>query len=450
MKPPFGVNVPTAEGQAEDDVEVVPAPSIAEVDACRVARWRAVPSLDASAFRATTIPLPSEFVDYLLEDGLSLPAGSEAMPARVDPDVGERLESAFSRSDEEEEEEEDHDDDVSPKRSDIKSKLMQLRELRKDVRKNLTLSKDMMNTKITTTMELPPTKETPPTSHHHPDTAVGAGRNAVTTLQARRKLDSEHPSNVPTPRRNEENRSVLLNKNQLTTQSTFTRIEDLMIRQEQMWSELISLQRLVYDPPWLPSLEARLEKLETQMEEAIMRIDAVERKQKEIDNSSKQQARLTNWTLRTASSMVLNDDDAKRTNQSKMKKSKNKISGRHMNEVLSNEILRTKDENSKGKAMLKILSRKHSKLSELTPKACAVVLGYCADLITKNKFLDDAIPWIEEAISLQLIPPLLQIPLRERIIDSLYKLSSSPTNYGVKAAELYQKSSRLGWVSAVQ
>ena len=110
MKPPFGVNVPTAEGQAEDDVEVVPAPSIAEVDACRVARWRAVPSLDASAFRATTIPLPSEFVDYLLEDGLSLPAGSEAMPARVDPDVGERLESAFSRSDEEEEEEEDHDE----------------------------------------------------------------------------------------------------------------------------------------------------------------------------------------------------------------------------------------------------------------------------------------------------------------------------------------------------
>jgi len=97
--------------------------------------------------------------------------------------------------------------------------------------------------------------------------------------------------------------------------------------------------------------------------------------------------------------------------------------------------------------VLNILNRKSSTtLNELTPNACAAVLSFCADLISRNKFLDDALPWIEEAISMEMIPPLLEIPLRERIVDALYKLSSSPTNYGVKAAELYQKSSRLGWV----
>ncbi|EEH55170.1 uncharacterized protein MICPUCDRAFT_5676, partial [Micromonas pusilla CCMP1545] len=79
---------------------------------CRVARWRAVPSLDASAFRATTIPLPSEFVDYLLEDGLSLPAGSEAMPARFgardDDDDDDDASSSSSAS---------GDDAVAPARS---------------------------------------------------------------------------------------------------------------------------------------------------------------------------------------------------------------------------------------------------------------------------------------------------------------------------------------------
>jgi len=40
-------------------------------------------------------------VEYLLADGLSLPANSEAMPARVRPDIAERLDSGFSLSDEE-------------------------------------------------------------------------------------------------------------------------------------------------------------------------------------------------------------------------------------------------------------------------------------------------------------------------------------------------------------
>ena len=61
--------------------------------------------------------------------------------------------------------------------------------------------------------------------------------------------------------------------------------------------------------------------------------------------------------------------------------------------------------------MLNILNRKSSTtLNELTPNACAAVLSFCADLISRNKFLDDAIPWIEEAISMEMIPPLLEIP----------------------------------------
>jgi len=330
------------------------------------------------------------------------------------------------------------DEDQKPSREDIKSKLQKLRELRKDVRKNIVSSSLGMHSNI-----VKPKEE----RLNVKVAAVGTGRNAATALQQVSR-DLEHPSNVPTPRRSD--RQALLNKNQLTTQSTFTRIEDLMIRQEQMWSELISLQRLVYDPPWLPSLETRLEKLETQMEEAIMRIDAVERRQREIDRDSKQQNRLTNWTVKTASSImessIINDIPQQGTigTKKKKKKKKQKQKKRRVNEALSKEIL-----NSEGESrMLNILNRKSSTtLSELTPKACAAVLSCCADLISRNKFLDITIPWIEEAISHQLIPPLLQIPLRERIVDALYKLSSSPTNYGVKAAELYQKSSRLGWVS---
>ena len=117
-----------------------------------------------------------------------------------------------------------------------------------------------------------------------------------------------------------------------------------------MWSELISLQRLVYDPPWLPSLETRLEKLETQMEEAIMRIDAVERRQKEIDRDAQQQNRLTNWTVKTASSMVQSSMSKKShvvvppisstLNQSKKRsKKKKKKKKRRVNEELSKEIL---------------------------------------------------------------------------------------------------------------
>ena len=39
---------------------------------------------------------------YLLEDGLSLAADSQAMPARIRPDIAEQMDSAFTLSDEDE------------------------------------------------------------------------------------------------------------------------------------------------------------------------------------------------------------------------------------------------------------------------------------------------------------------------------------------------------------
>ncbi|ACO66476.1 predicted protein, partial [Micromonas commoda] len=47
------------------------------------------------------LALPPDFVAYLLEDGLSLAADSQAMPARIRPDIAEQMESAFTLSDEE-------------------------------------------------------------------------------------------------------------------------------------------------------------------------------------------------------------------------------------------------------------------------------------------------------------------------------------------------------------
>ena len=86
------------------------------------------------------------------------------------------------------------------------------------------------------------------------------------------------------------------------------------------------------------------------MEEAIMRIDAVERRQKEIDRDAQQQNRLTNWTVKTASSMVQSSMSKKShvvvppiastLNQSKKRsKKKKKKKKRRVNEELSKEIL---------------------------------------------------------------------------------------------------------------
>ena len=81
-------------------LDFVPAPTMAEVDACRYVRWHAVERLRAHAFRSIVIPLPRDYVEYLLADGLSLAADSEAMPARVAPELDELVDSAFTPEDE--------------------------------------------------------------------------------------------------------------------------------------------------------------------------------------------------------------------------------------------------------------------------------------------------------------------------------------------------------------
>ena len=84
------------------------------------------------------------------------------------------------------------------------------------------------------------------------------------------------------------------------------------------------------------------------MEEAIMRIDAVERRQKEIDRDAQQQNRLTNWTVKTASSMVQSSMSKKShvvvppissTLKQSKKRSKKRKKKRRVNEELSKEIL---------------------------------------------------------------------------------------------------------------
>jgi len=93
-----------ADDPADDDdpatVDVVPSPSVADVDACRYASWHAIERLRARAFKSVSIPLPPEYVEYLLEDGLALAADDEALPARVTPSVDERLDTAFAPEDE--------------------------------------------------------------------------------------------------------------------------------------------------------------------------------------------------------------------------------------------------------------------------------------------------------------------------------------------------------------
>ena len=87
---------------APQELEEVPAPSVADVDACRCASWHALGDLSSHTFAHRHLPLPPDFVAYLLEDGLSLAADSQAMPARIRPDIAEQMESAFTLSDEDE------------------------------------------------------------------------------------------------------------------------------------------------------------------------------------------------------------------------------------------------------------------------------------------------------------------------------------------------------------
>ena len=83
----------------------------------------------------------------------------------------------------------------------------------------------------------------------------------------------------------------------------------------------------------------------TSMEEAIMRIDAVERRQKEIDRDAQQQNRLTHWTVKTASSMVQSSmsnvvvPPISSTLKQSKKRSKKRKKKRRVNEELSKEIL---------------------------------------------------------------------------------------------------------------
>ena len=78
-----------------------PHSSVADVDACRCAAWHALGDLSSHTFAHRHLALPPDFVAYLLEDGLSLAADSQAMPARIRPDIAEQMESAFTLSDEE-------------------------------------------------------------------------------------------------------------------------------------------------------------------------------------------------------------------------------------------------------------------------------------------------------------------------------------------------------------
>jgi hypothetical protein len=84
----------------EHDLEFVPAPTVFELDACRYERWHAIPALARLSYQSVTLDLPDAFVSYLLEDGLSLSAESNALPKRVTPALDEKLGSAFSALDE--------------------------------------------------------------------------------------------------------------------------------------------------------------------------------------------------------------------------------------------------------------------------------------------------------------------------------------------------------------
>ena len=95
-----GASTSPAPDEPDDSFEFVPAPTVAALDACRYERWHSIPELAKHAYGSVTVRLPPEYVRYLLEDGLHLAADSEAMPARVAPQLDERLTSAFTEEDE--------------------------------------------------------------------------------------------------------------------------------------------------------------------------------------------------------------------------------------------------------------------------------------------------------------------------------------------------------------
>ena len=99
-----GASTSPAPDEPDASFEFVPAPTVAALDACRYARWHAIPELAKHAYGSVTVRLPPEYVQYLLEDGVHLAADSEAMPARVTPQLDERLESAFTEEDERDDE----------------------------------------------------------------------------------------------------------------------------------------------------------------------------------------------------------------------------------------------------------------------------------------------------------------------------------------------------------
>lgn len=301
-----------------------------------------------------------------------------------------------------------------PSKTEIGKKLGLLRSLRSEVRENMRENERKRDM----------------------DVAVGKGFNAVTKLNSLARVEDDSvpvdPRHAPTPRRRDG--SLLLNSQQLTQRATFTTMEDLMVRQEQMWSELISLQRLVYDPPWLSSVESRIEKLESQMERAILRIDAVERRQRDLSKASVQHARLATWTAKTAVAVA-------QTQSTDVA-----VRARNVNDELSHRVLKLMRGGSTKDIVKALRRQKPTRLRALSIEALRALLEKCATILESNQHVDVALPWVEQAIKLQLLPPVLHVPLRERIVKSLYRLSASPSNDGVVAAGLYQLASSVGWV----
>lgn len=277
------------------------------------------------------------------------------------------------------------------------------------------------------------------TSDHSKMTAAGTGVRAAAALSEARVLRNEYIDGSPetlSPSRELSEvsgtrfDSLLLNREQVTARSTFTRIEDLVVRQEQMWAELINLQRIVYDPPWLSTLESRVEKLEAMMESALLRIDAVERRQKVIDDGSTRQKKLASWTAETAAALSGSNRIPLATSHHTDKKLSKKIEDALLAQS-TKELTR--------------LVYQRPRLAVLSARASSALLEHCSTLIATGRHAEAALPWIEQSIVLRLLPPLLQVPLRRKMMKALYVLSASPTDFGVKAAELYQKGSGLGW-----
>ena len=68
-----GASTSPAPDEPDASFEFVPAPTVAALDACRYARWHAIPELAKHAYGSVTVRLPPEYVQYLLEDGVHSP-----------------------------------------------------------------------------------------------------------------------------------------------------------------------------------------------------------------------------------------------------------------------------------------------------------------------------------------------------------------------------------------